>query len=342
MHRVARGQGGNARALQAELSGGSPGEAASSGRGLGPRRAGLDDGSGLLSPRSLKYLGSRTSEKVKNKILELLYSWTVGLPEEVKIAEAYQMLKKQGEGPRVRCGQRLCPSSPSWGFWQLLAVRSWGSPLPFQEALASGAFLWLCLKLGWVEGRCVWVKLLLREWPPQSGLKICLPRLRHAVRHCSSEPALAHPSPELAGWRKSPPALACPPPSHPPPWPEAFFTAFLPPSTPGIVKSDPKLPDDATFPLPPPRPKNVIFEDEEKSKVQLQGRVGGAQEDLQGLRCPSSRRWLPRPEAGAHEGRVTVVGDRRVGEALLCAEHVPPRVLAFSRHEPAHVWCPWD
>lgn len=46
---------------------------------------------------SLKYLGSRTSEKVKNKILELLYSWTVSLPEEVKIAEAYQMLKKQGE-----------------------------------------------------------------------------------------------------------------------------------------------------------------------------------------------------------------------------------------------------
>uniref|UniRef100_A0A4W2E1Y6 Uncharacterized protein n=1 Tax=Bos indicus x Bos taurus TaxID=30522 RepID=A0A4W2E1Y6_BOBOX len=77
-----------------------------------------------------QYLGSRTSEKVKNKILELLYSWTVGLPEEVKIAEAYQMLKKQG-----------------------------------------------------------------------------------------------------------------------------------------IVKADPKLPDDATFPVPPPRPKNVIFEDEEKSKM---------------------------------------------------------------------------
>lgn len=52
---------------------------------------------GFPSPRSLKYLGSRTSEKVKNKILELLYSWTVSLPEEVKIAEAYQMLKKQGE-----------------------------------------------------------------------------------------------------------------------------------------------------------------------------------------------------------------------------------------------------
>ncbi|XP_027259765.1 ADP-ribosylation factor-binding protein GGA1 isoform X3 [Cricetulus griseus] len=84
----------------------------------------------LIKVVSPKYLGSRTSEKVKNKILELLYSWTIGLPEEVKIAEAYQMLKKQG-----------------------------------------------------------------------------------------------------------------------------------------IVKSDPKLPEDAIFPLPPPRPKNVIFEDEEKSKM---------------------------------------------------------------------------
>ncbi|XP_062058855.1 ADP-ribosylation factor-binding protein GGA1 isoform X1 [Lepus europaeus] len=84
----------------------------------------------LIKVVSPKYLGSRTSEKVKGKVLELLYSWTVGLPEEAKIAEAYQMLKKQG-----------------------------------------------------------------------------------------------------------------------------------------IVKSDPKLPDDAIFALPPPRPKNVIFEDEEKSKM---------------------------------------------------------------------------
>lgn len=45
----------------------------------------------------LQYLGSRTSEKVKSKILELMYSWTLGLPHEVKISEAYQMLKKQGE-----------------------------------------------------------------------------------------------------------------------------------------------------------------------------------------------------------------------------------------------------
>lgn len=63
---------------------------------LGARVSGAER-SQLPFCMSLKYLGSRTSEKVKNKILELLYSWTVSLPEEVKIAEAYQMLKKQGE-----------------------------------------------------------------------------------------------------------------------------------------------------------------------------------------------------------------------------------------------------
>nr|XP_010309557.1 PREDICTED: ADP-ribosylation factor-binding protein GGA1 isoform X3 [Balearica regulorum gibbericeps] len=84
----------------------------------------------LIKVVSPKYLGSRTPEKVKSKILELMYSWTLGLPHEVKISEAYQMLKKQG-----------------------------------------------------------------------------------------------------------------------------------------IVKCDPKLPDDAPFPLPPPRPKNIIFDDEEKSKI---------------------------------------------------------------------------
>lgn len=68
---------------------------------------------GFPSPWSLKYLGSRTSEKVKNKILELLYSWTVGLPEEVKIAEAYQMLKKQGEAHSSPPGRPLLWSSGS-------------------------------------------------------------------------------------------------------------------------------------------------------------------------------------------------------------------------------------
>lgn len=44
---------------------------------------------------------------MKSKILELMYSWTLGLPHEVKILEAYQMLKKQGESPAgLLAGQR--------------------------------------------------------------------------------------------------------------------------------------------------------------------------------------------------------------------------------------------
>ena len=41
-------------------------------------------------------------------------------------------------------------------------------------------------------------------------------------------------------------------------------------SLPGIVKQDPVLPDDNPLPPPPARPKNAIFEDEEKSKVKMQ------------------------------------------------------------------------
>lgn len=58
----------------------------------------------LIKVVSPKYLGSRTPEKVKSKILELMYSWTLGLPHEVKITEAYQMLKKQGI---VKCDPQL-------------------------------------------------------------------------------------------------------------------------------------------------------------------------------------------------------------------------------------------
>uniref|UniRef100_A0A8D2ZWV1 ADP-ribosylation factor-binding protein GGA1 n=1 Tax=Scophthalmus maximus TaxID=52904 RepID=A0A8D2ZWV1_SCOMX len=50
----------------------------------------------LIKVVSPKYLGSRSPEPVKNKVLELIYSWTLGLPEEAKISDAYQMLKKQG------------------------------------------------------------------------------------------------------------------------------------------------------------------------------------------------------------------------------------------------------
>lgn len=37
----------------------------------------------------------------------------------------------------------------------------------------------------------------------------------------------------------------------------------------GIIKQDPELPPDKLLNLPPPRPKNAIFEDEEKSKVSI-------------------------------------------------------------------------
>uniref|UniRef100_A0A671XJU9 Golgi-associated, gamma adaptin ear containing, ARF binding protein 1 n=1 Tax=Sparus aurata TaxID=8175 RepID=A0A671XJU9_SPAAU len=50
----------------------------------------------LIKVVSPKYLGARAPESVKKKVLEMLYSWTVRLPDETKIADAYQMLKKQG------------------------------------------------------------------------------------------------------------------------------------------------------------------------------------------------------------------------------------------------------
>ncbi|XP_059192375.1 ADP-ribosylation factor-binding protein GGA1-like isoform X2 [Centropristis striata] len=50
----------------------------------------------LIKVVSPKYLGARAPEPVKNKVLEVMYSWTVRMPEETKIADAYQMLKKQG------------------------------------------------------------------------------------------------------------------------------------------------------------------------------------------------------------------------------------------------------
>ncbi|KAL7404635.1 hypothetical protein ABVT39_017417 [Epinephelus coioides] len=50
----------------------------------------------LIKVVSPKYLGARAPEAVKKKVLEIMYSWTVRLPDETKIADAYQMLKKQG------------------------------------------------------------------------------------------------------------------------------------------------------------------------------------------------------------------------------------------------------
>uniref|UniRef100_A0A668AP70 Golgi associated, gamma adaptin ear containing, ARF binding protein 3a n=1 Tax=Myripristis murdjan TaxID=586833 RepID=A0A668AP70_9TELE len=51
----------------------------------------------LIKVVSPKYLGDKVSERVKAKVIEMLYSWTVSLPDEAKIFEAYQMLKTQAE-----------------------------------------------------------------------------------------------------------------------------------------------------------------------------------------------------------------------------------------------------
>lgn len=70
----------------------------------------------LIKVVSPKYLGDRVSERVKMKVIEIIFSWTISLPDEAKISEAYQMLKRQGvvsEDPVVPLDKTLMPSPPS-------------------------------------------------------------------------------------------------------------------------------------------------------------------------------------------------------------------------------------
>ncbi|KAM6940087.1 ADP-ribosylation factor-binding protein GGA3a [Xenentodon cancila] len=67
----------------------------------------------LIKIVSPKYLGDKVSEKVKRKVVEMLFTWTVSLPDEAKICEAYQMLKSQGivlADPDVSADATLIPS----------------------------------------------------------------------------------------------------------------------------------------------------------------------------------------------------------------------------------------
>uniref|UniRef100_A0A671VB56 Golgi associated, gamma adaptin ear containing, ARF binding protein 3a n=1 Tax=Sparus aurata TaxID=8175 RepID=A0A671VB56_SPAAU len=67
----------------------------------------------LIKVVSPKYLGDKVSEKVKAKVIEMMYSWTVSLPDEAKICEAYQMLKSQGivlVDPEIPLDATLIPS----------------------------------------------------------------------------------------------------------------------------------------------------------------------------------------------------------------------------------------
>ncbi|XP_055993864.1 ADP-ribosylation factor-binding protein GGA3 [Sorex fumeus] len=69
----------------------------------------------LIKVVSPKYLGDRVSERVRTKVIELLFSWTLALPEECKIKDAYHMLRRQGivqSDPPIPMDRTLIPSPP--------------------------------------------------------------------------------------------------------------------------------------------------------------------------------------------------------------------------------------
>uniref|UniRef100_K7FHN2 Golgi associated, gamma adaptin ear containing, ARF binding protein 2 n=1 Tax=Pelodiscus sinensis TaxID=13735 RepID=K7FHN2_PELSI len=72
----------------------------------------------LIKVLSPKYFGTWSAEKVKSRIIEIMFSWTVWFPQEVKIRDAYQMLKKQGiikQDPKLLEDKILPPPSPRPG-----------------------------------------------------------------------------------------------------------------------------------------------------------------------------------------------------------------------------------
>ncbi|KAM8825219.1 ADP-ribosylation factor-binding protein GGA3 [Synchiropus picturatus] len=70
----------------------------------------------LIKIVSPKYMGDSAPEKVKTKIVEMLYSWTVAFPNETKISKAYQSLRMQGLvkcDPELPLDRTLIPSPPT-------------------------------------------------------------------------------------------------------------------------------------------------------------------------------------------------------------------------------------
>ncbi|XP_056136349.1 ADP-ribosylation factor-binding protein GGA3-like [Lampris incognitus] len=68
----------------------------------------------LIKVLTPKYLGQWSPQKVKDRVTEVLYSWTLWLKDENKIQEAYHMLKKQGlvkEDPKLT-GMIVMPPLP--------------------------------------------------------------------------------------------------------------------------------------------------------------------------------------------------------------------------------------
>uniref|UniRef100_A0A8B9HDG0 Golgi associated, gamma adaptin ear containing, ARF binding protein 3b n=1 Tax=Astyanax mexicanus TaxID=7994 RepID=A0A8B9HDG0_ASTMX len=70
----------------------------------------------LIKVVSPKYMGDSVPERVKMKIIEMLYSWTVAFPNEAKISDAYQTLRRQGlisSDPELTADKTLIPSPPT-------------------------------------------------------------------------------------------------------------------------------------------------------------------------------------------------------------------------------------
>ncbi|XP_072531238.1 ADP-ribosylation factor-binding protein GGA3 isoform X2 [Salminus brasiliensis] len=70
----------------------------------------------LIKVVSPKYMGDSVPERVKLKIIEMLYSWTVAFPNEAKISDAYQTLRRQGlisSDPELTADKTLIPSPPT-------------------------------------------------------------------------------------------------------------------------------------------------------------------------------------------------------------------------------------
>ncbi|KAL6460686.1 hypothetical protein MHYP_G00306520 [Metynnis hypsauchen] len=70
----------------------------------------------LIKVVSPKYMGDTVSQSVKTKIIEMLYSWTVAFPNEAKISDAYQTLRRQGlisSDPELTADKTLIPSPPT-------------------------------------------------------------------------------------------------------------------------------------------------------------------------------------------------------------------------------------
>lgn len=61
---------------------------------------------------SVQYFGSWTPQRVKDRVTEVLYGWTLWLKDEAKIQEAYRMLKKQGLMLQNHEGNSVCIRAP--------------------------------------------------------------------------------------------------------------------------------------------------------------------------------------------------------------------------------------